>query len=109
VLLNDIETHMGRTRLVPLGPRAIDLDILLFGETVLDTPSLTIPHPELHRRRFALAPCTEIDASLMHPLYKQPLSSFLTHIDPSQGLSLAVRAADVLSLILPEGMEGQSN
>jgi len=93
--LGDIEQRMGRIRHEAWGPRIIDLDILLLGDTVLDTPSLTIPHPELHRRKFALVPCLEIEPALMHPFYGKPLVSFLHEIDEEQRVSLSVRAEDV--------------
>jgi 2-amino-4-hydroxy-6-hydroxymethyldihydropteridine diphosphokinase len=55
-----IERDLGRTPSVRWGPRVIDLDILLYGEMVMAKPDLTIPHPELHRRRFALAPLFDL-------------------------------------------------
>ncbi len=92
--LNRIEEDMGRTREIPGGPRVIDLDILLFDNLVLETPSLVIPHPELHRRRFAIVPCLEIDAGIIHPLYGKPLASFLEDIGPGQAISLWRTTAD---------------
>ncbi len=86
--LNKVEGDMGRVRGIPDGPRPIDLDILLFGDVILSTPSLTIPHAELHRRKFALLPCLEIDPSLVHPLYLKPLASFVEGLDESQKISL---------------------
>lgn len=105
-LLNRIELDMGRTRPIASGPRVIDLDILLFGDKVLSTPSLVIPHPELHRRRFALAPCVEIDPSIVHPVYQRLLDSFLVDIDPSQEISVSLPAVDVRRLIRPDPYEG---
>jgi 2-amino-4-hydroxy-6-hydroxymethyldihydropteridine diphosphokinase len=98
-LLSRIEERMGRIRQEPWGPRIIDLDVLLLGDTVLDTPSLTIPHPELHRRKFALIPCLELEPSLMHPLYRKPLVSFLHEIDETQRVSISVSAEDVGRLL----------
>jgi len=65
-----IEKAMGRDRAtsIPNGPRIIDLDILLYGDTVLDTPELVLPHPRLHQRAFVLAPLAEIAPGMMHPL-----------------------------------------
>ncbi len=82
--LTSIEDSMGRTRETKNGPRIIDLDILLFGDTVLDEPSLTIPHAALHKRRFALIPCLEIEPRLIHPLQKEPLNNFLSLIGENQ-------------------------
>jgi 2-amino-4-hydroxy-6-hydroxymethyldihydropteridine diphosphokinase len=64
-----IEHSMGRDRASapPKGPRIIDLDLLLYGELVLDDPALTLPHPSLHERRFVLAPLAEIAPGWQHP------------------------------------------
>lgn len=87
-LLNGIEAGVGRERGTKNGPRTIDLDILLFGDAIIDEASLTVPHPELHRRRFAIVPCIEIEHDIVHPLYKRPLKEFLSHIDDSQKIVL---------------------
>jgi 2-amino-4-hydroxy-6-hydroxymethyldihydropteridine diphosphokinase len=63
-----VEHKLGRTRDGQrFGPRTIDLDLLLYGDLVLDEPGLTVPHPRLHERRFALEPLQELDASLVVP------------------------------------------
>lgn len=98
-LLRSIEERMGRIRREHWGPRIIDLDILLFGEILLETPSLIVPHPELHKRRFALDPCLELEPSLMHPLYKRSLVSFLQEIDKSQRISISVKMEEVKTLL----------
>jgi len=59
-LTQSIETALGRVRLVRWGPRTIDIDILLHGETRLDEPRLTLPHPRMFERAFVLAPLLEI-------------------------------------------------
>jgi 2-amino-4-hydroxy-6-hydroxymethyldihydropteridine diphosphokinase len=63
-----IERRLGRTRDGPrYGPRTIDLDILVYGSAVIDEPGLTVPHPRLHERRFALEPLEELDSDLVVP------------------------------------------
>jgi 2-amino-4-hydroxy-6-hydroxymethyldihydropteridine diphosphokinase len=63
-----IERALGRTRTGPrFGPRTIDLDLLLHGDAVVDEPGLTLPHPRLHERRFALEPLAELDPHLEIP------------------------------------------
>jgi 2-amino-4-hydroxy-6-hydroxymethyldihydropteridine diphosphokinase len=63
-----VEFQLGRTRDGPrFGPRTIDLDLLLFGDEVVDEPGLRVPHPRLHERRFVLEPLAELDPGLVVP------------------------------------------
>jgi 2-amino-4-hydroxy-6-hydroxymethyldihydropteridine diphosphokinase len=62
-----VERSMGRIREERYGPRTIDIDILFFGDEVHDSSHITIPHPELPNRRFALVPLAELAANLVHP------------------------------------------
>ena len=68
-LLLDVERRLGRARGTEQrwGPRAIDLDLLLYGDAVLDEPGLTVPHPRLHERRFALEPLAELAPDAVVP------------------------------------------
>ncbi|HEY4147994.1 MAG TPA: 2-amino-4-hydroxy-6-hydroxymethyldihydropteridine diphosphokinase [Chitinophagaceae bacterium] len=72
-----IEERMGRKRLEKYGPRVIDIDILLYENAVIHTPLLTLPHPELANRRFALEPLHEIAPDYVHPLLKKTISRLL--------------------------------
>ena len=66
--LLDVERELGRTRDGPrFGPRTIDLDLLLIEGVTIDEPGLTLPHPRLHERAFALEPLAELDPSLEVP------------------------------------------
>ena len=67
--LREIESRMGSKKLVAKGPRAIDLDILLYGQETIDTPELQVPHPRMHLRRFVLVPLAEIAPELRHPAW----------------------------------------
>jgi 2-amino-4-hydroxy-6-hydroxymethyldihydropteridine diphosphokinase len=67
--LKAIERQMGRTGGPRWGPRVIDLDILLYGQEVIQEEGLTIPHPEMHRRRFVLAPLCELASYVIHPAF----------------------------------------
>jgi 2-amino-4-hydroxy-6-hydroxymethyldihydropteridine diphosphokinase len=67
----DLERKMGRRRTQKKGPRTIDIDILLFGNSIIDTKGLTIPHPAMHERRFVLEPLAEIAAEVRHPVFKR--------------------------------------
>lgn len=66
-----IEQEMGRQRKQQKGPRTIDIDILLFGSSIIDIPSITVPHPKLHQRRFVLEPLAEIAPEVRHPVLKR--------------------------------------
>ena len=69
--LLDLERKMGRRRTLQKGPRTIDIDILLFGNSIVEADGLTIPHPALHQRRFVLEPLAEIAPGLLHPVLKK--------------------------------------
>jgi 2-amino-4-hydroxy-6-hydroxymethyldihydropteridine diphosphokinase len=75
-----IERALGRERRERWGPRSIDLDLLLYGAEVVDEPGLTVPHPRLHERRFALEPLAELDPSLVIPGLG-PVSDVLPELD----------------------------
>lgn len=72
-----IEYALGRTREVPLGPRTIDLDLLIYKDERVNTAFLTLPHPRLHLRRFVLAPLNELVPTLVHPVLKKPVHELL--------------------------------
>ena len=76
--LLDIETAMGRKRSEKMGPRIIDLDILLIDELIISSELLRLPHPALPMRRFALLPLAEIAPQLVHPVLKKTISELLT-------------------------------
>lgn len=75
--LLQIESKMGRTRELKMGPRIIDLDILQIDQQILDTPLLQLPHPAMHLRRFALIPLEEIAPQLMHPQFNKTITQLL--------------------------------
>jgi 2-amino-4-hydroxy-6-hydroxymethyldihydropteridine diphosphokinase len=63
-----VEARMGRLRLKEKGPRKIDIDILLFGDSIVNEPGLNIPHPAMQRRRFVLEPLVELAPEVRHPV-----------------------------------------
>lgn len=79
--LEAIETKMGRTGKGERLPRVIDLDILLFGEQIIETEELCIPHPQLLNRSFAMLPLLQISPEIVHPVWEEPVSNFLTRDD----------------------------
>lgn len=66
-LLLRIEQSLGRVRAERWGPRTVDLDLLVYGDLIVDEPGLRVPHPRLHERRFALEPLAELDPELVVP------------------------------------------
>src|SRR6185295_17199374 len=76
-----IEYALGRKRDLRMGPRTIDLDLLIFKDQLSDTGFLTLPHPRLHSRRFVLVPLAELVPNLMHPVLGKPLSELLAETD----------------------------
>jgi 2-amino-4-hydroxy-6-hydroxymethyldihydropteridine diphosphokinase len=79
-----LEQSMGRQRKQKKGPRIIDIDILLFGSSVIEIPSLTIPHPKLHERRFVLEPLAEIAPDARHPVFKRSMRELRDALPPGQ-------------------------
>lgn len=86
----EIEEALGRQRRLPKGPRAIDVDILLYADRVLSDRKLTIPHPRFHLRRFALTPAAEVAAEWIHPRLGLSLADLLERCrDPAQVVRVA--------------------
>ena len=78
-----IEQEMGRIRRERLGPRIIDIDILLYGELILNTDQLTLPHPHMHERAFVLKPLADIAPDYVHPVLGQTVRGMLLQVgDP---------------------------
>jgi 2-amino-4-hydroxy-6-hydroxymethyldihydropteridine diphosphokinase len=78
--LLEIEHSLGRRpreQRQPWGPREIDLDLLLHGDTVTDTPALTLPHPRMHERAFVLRPLAELAPGMIHPVFNQSVQQLL--------------------------------
>ncbi len=79
--LLEIERNLGRRRDgPPKGPRTIDLDLLVYGDEVVEEPGLRVPHPRLHERRFALEPLAELDPGLVVP-GRGPVEGLLPGLD----------------------------
>lgn len=75
-----IERQLGRWRLAAKGPRTIDIDILLYGNFVIQSANLVVPHPRLEARRFVLAPMAELCPELRHPVLRRTMRELLAAV-----------------------------
>jgi len=69
----EVERSMGRKRTKKKGPRTIDIDVILFGKSIVEMKGLTVPHPAMHLRRFVLEPMVEIAPEVRHPIFKRSM------------------------------------
>jgi 2-amino-4-hydroxy-6-hydroxymethyldihydropteridine diphosphokinase len=81
-----IEEEMGRRRVQNKGPRSIDIDILLFGDAIIESSELTIPHPAMHQRRFVLEPLAEIVPQAQHPVFQKTVRELLDQLPAGQSV-----------------------
>jgi len=78
-----IEDLMGRTRSIKWGPRSIDIDILLYGDEIVDDEQLKIPHPLMHTRLFVLEPFVEIAPNVVHPILQKTILQLYRELQTS--------------------------
>jgi 2-amino-4-hydroxy-6-hydroxymethyldihydropteridine diphosphokinase len=79
--LLSIESDLGRRRLKPLAARSCDLDLLIWANEVIDTPTLRVPHPRIPQRKFVLIPLCELIADCLHPVLKTSFAALLLACD----------------------------
>ncbi len=84
-LAKGIESKLGRVSSKPNAPRPIDIDILFYGDQVIKTPELVIPHPRLVERAFVLIPLAEIAPELVHPVSGKTIKELLRGVTEVQG------------------------
>jgi 2-amino-4-hydroxy-6-hydroxymethyldihydropteridine diphosphokinase len=83
--LIDIQRRMGRKADgIRFGPRVLDLDILLYDDSVMQSPRLTIPHPRMHKRAFVLQPICDIDPLIIHPVLGKTMGQLLAALDDDE-------------------------
>jgi 2-amino-4-hydroxy-6-hydroxymethyldihydropteridine diphosphokinase len=91
-ICRETERALGRAEEGRSGPRTIDLDLLLYGQQIINESNLIIPHPRLHLRRFVLEPLVELDPDWNHPTFNQTVRELLTRLDDNS----QVRKLDLL-------------
>ncbi len=84
--LKEIEITVGRRHRTRWGPREIDMDILIYGDTCLQTSNLVIPHPEMHLRRFVLVPLAEIAPDIVHPVFNKTIQTLLERLEDDKSV-----------------------
>jgi 2-amino-4-hydroxy-6-hydroxymethyldihydropteridine diphosphokinase len=84
----DIELAMGRVRIERWGPRLIDIDILFYGQQILSSPALTLPHPGIAQRKFTLVPLAEIAPNLVHPVLMKTMATLLKECEDTLRVEL---------------------
>jgi 2-amino-4-hydroxy-6-hydroxymethyldihydropteridine diphosphokinase len=86
-VLQQIETRFGRVRTVRWDERTLDLDLLLFGDRVIETPELVVPHPRFSARRFVLEPLAEVAPEAVDPVTRRTIAQLLADLDRTEGSS----------------------
>lgn len=98
-LLKQVEEQVGRRQRIRWGPREIDLDLLIYNQLCINTPNLTIPHPEMYQRRFVLAPFAEIAPDTIHPNLQETIQTLLCQLTDEK----------VVRLVAPPTLKGDKD
>ncbi len=88
-----IEKRLKREKSVRHGPRTIDIDVLFWGDQVIDSGGFTIPHPRLHERRFVLEPLMELAPDLIHPVLKKTVRQLFNELKGGEKVELYSRSS----------------
>ena len=90
----NLEREMGRERNENKGPRLIDVDILLFGDSIIASQGLTVPHPAMHQRRFVLEPLAEIALEVRHPVFQRTVRELRQQLPAGQAVRKWIESQD---------------
>lgn len=93
-----IEKRLGRIRTFKNAPRTIDLDILFYGDAVINHEGLIIPHPRLHERAFVLEPLKEISNNLIHPVLKKSIKEIHKNLGSKEWIKLYIPKNEFINL-----------
>ncbi|MGB0430603.1 MAG: 2-amino-4-hydroxy-6-hydroxymethyldihydropteridine diphosphokinase [Bacteroidia bacterium] len=108
--INAIEQNLGRERFEKWGPRMIDIDIIFFGNQIIDTNDLKIPHKQVQYRKFALLPLANINKELIHPVLKKSIKTLIAECTDTLNVKEQVLAIDPSSVkynyVVIEGVIG---
>jgi 2-amino-4-hydroxy-6-hydroxymethyldihydropteridine diphosphokinase len=85
-LIKGIESSMGRDLSLRNAPRVIDIDIILYGDTIMKSPELIIPHPRMRERAFVLVPFAEIAPEVVHPITGERIDDLATRVEGRDGV-----------------------
>ena len=96
-LMQNIEKKIGRKKTFRWGPRIIDIDILSYGNNVINLPDLTVPHKQLHLRRFVLIPLKEIAKDFIHSVSRKNINQLLIECPDKSQVSLIMNSSSLVS------------
>jgi 2-amino-4-hydroxy-6-hydroxymethyldihydropteridine diphosphokinase len=100
--LLQVELELGRVRTIPWGPRTLDLDLLFYGNEIIDEEGIIVPHPLLQQRRFVLEPLADMVPSLVHPLLGRTVTELMENLPNGERIVLQRKKESVRMNVLAE-------